>query len=140
MNIKEQMKKLIQSKKYEEYLNLCIEDRISCLVAAQELFSMYYRNMTNNAWINYNSKAKEAKSNKDEELEVQILEEAVYANVDTPGTYERLAMIYSKKKEMEKAYEICQKWFSSNYWFIPNTAKTGLKIYKRMRKLEEKLK
>jgi tetratricopeptide (TPR) repeat protein len=93
----------------------------------------------NDPWLSFNNKAQEARENGKEDLEVCILEEAVENNVDTPGTYERLAVIYSKRKEFQKAYEVCEKWFSSIFWKIPNEATTSLKLLDRLEKLEVKI-
>ena len=153
------MNEFIEKKNYEEYLNLCIDKRIQCLLLAQKMFPAYYNNETLeeawesytsktketnpsnkvDAWEQYNSKAEEAKAEKNVEKEISILEDAIESLVDTPWTYDRLAMLYMKEKKYKEAFNVCELWFNSDYWKIPNMAKGSLKILKRFDKLKTKI-
>jgi Tfp pilus assembly protein PilF len=93
----------------------------------------------NDAWLKYNVRAEHAREAGQQEMELAILEQAVAAGVDTPGTYERLAVLLGKRNEYTRAYEVCQKWFSTDYWKIPNAATTSLKLLERMEKLKTRL-
>ncbi len=87
---------------------------------------------------NYTMQAIEAKSIKNENEEIKYLEKAIENNVREPYAYDRLSTIYSKLKQFDKAYNICNQWFTSGLWKIPNMATTSLKILKRMEKLSNK--
>ncbi len=143
-DVRKRMEKSLQEDRRRDYLRFCKDNYTAAVLAAQELFPEYYKNMlkrrnsSNDPWLKFNSKAQDARENRNEDLEVSILEEAVENNVDTPGIYERLAVIYSKRKEFQKAYDVCEKWFSSIFWKIPNAATTSLKLLDRMEKLRAK--
>lgn len=136
------MKKLIEENKYEDYLNLCSENRFESLEAAKEMFNQYYNNLldNNNAWTDFNSKAEEARKNNNTEEEKRILKSAIDSKVDTPATYDRLALLLEKERNFEDAKKICEIWFDSLYWKIPNMAKGSLRILKRWKRLKQKVK
>lgn len=135
------MKKLIEENKYEDYLNFCSENRFESLEAAKEMFNQYYNNLVdnNNAWTDFNSKAEEARKNGNAEEEKRILKSAIDSKVDTPATYDRLALLLEKERNFEDAKKICEIWFDSLYWKIPNMAKGSLRILKRWKRLKQKV-
>lgn len=112
--------------------------------AAMIAFKSVYQKMdkidkSGNPWLKYNSKAEEYKKINDVDGEIELLEKAVAEEVYTPFTYERLAILYAKKKDYTSAYEVCKKWFNTDYWKIPNMLSGSLKLMDRMEKLESKL-
>lgn len=116
---------------YAEYVHL-----------AQNLFYDIYAeikqmDLEGNPWTKYNSIA--AESRNDEKAEIKILKEAVDNCVYTPGTYDRLAILYSKRKKYQKAYDVCKKWFELEFWKLPNTSGGSLRILNRMEKLKKRL-
>ncbi len=128
----------------ELYLVNCANKYVKYVEAAQVIFKDIYDKMYlfdqskgNPADINY--KAKELQKANELEMEIDLLQEAIYSEIYTPWTYERLAIIYSKQKEFEKAYKICMKWFELDYWKLPNTSDGSLRILKRINALEKKL-
>ena len=133
----EKMKKEMKENR-RQYLENCKNNYTEYIMAAQKLFPEYYKNI-NDLGFKYNQISQDLKAKGDVAGEKAILEEAISKNVDTPYTYNRLAVIYSKEKEYRKAYEVCKKWFVSIYWKIPNMASTTLKILDRMEKLKKKL-
>ena len=64
---------------------------------------------------------------------------AINNKIDVLYVYDRLAALYSKEKDFQKAYKVCKKWFDSIYWKIPNCANGSIKILDRMERLESKL-
>jgi hypothetical protein len=129
----------------KKYLQNCRNNYSEYVTAAQQLFADTYDKMEKvdakgDPWTKYNSKAEQLKKNKDIEGEITLLEKAVSDNVYTPATYERLAILYSKKKGNQAAYNICKKWFDTDYWKIPNMASGSIRLLERMEKLEEKIK
>lgn len=133
---------MIKENNYENYLKYCIENRFESLEEAKEMFKQYYNNLldNNNAWTEFNSKAEEARKNGNTEEEKRILKSAIDAKVDTPATYDRLALLLEKEKNIEAAIKICEIWFNSLYWKIPNMAKGSLRILKRWNRLKKKVK
>ena len=137
----EKIKKDIEEDK-RTYLQNCKEHYSEYIEVAQILFKKYYDipSRKQDSWYeNFTEKALEAKQNKETETEKQILEMAIDDKIDAPYVYNRLAVLYSKEKDLKKAYEVCKKWFNSIYWKIPNMVTTTLKILDRMEKLEKKL-
>ena len=136
-----QVKKEIATdkKKYFENCRLNYSEYTSIAI---ELFSGIYTKMeemdkTGDPWTKYNSKASKIKN--DEDAEIEILEKAVANKVYTPGTYNRLAVLYGKKKDYKSAYLVCDKWFKLDFWKLPNTARGSLNLLERMEKLEKKI-
>lgn len=128
----------------ELYLTNCKSSYSLYLFAAQKLFKGVYTQLEKikpgqDAYSLYNSKSEKLKRKKDFEAEQAVLEKAVQNLVETPGTYERLAILYSKNKRYNDAYSVCKKWFETDYWKLPNTATTSLKILRRRKRLENKL-
>lgn len=128
----------------KEYLINCKKNYTEYVTIAQQLFKESYLKMqifdsNGDAWTKYNSKAEEFKKNGNEIKETEILEKGIKDEIYTPSTYERLAIIYSSRKEFDKALEVCQKWFKSPYWFIPNMSSTSLRLYKMKLSLEKKI-
>ena len=122
------------------YLENCKNNYTEYVTAAQILFPDYYSSL--NRFDSLSPLVQEsivAKGNSNTDLELNLLERLTDLNVDVPYVYERLAIIYSRMKEYKKAQTICQKWFSSIYWKIPNMSTGSLKLYKRLQKLNSKL-
>ncbi len=136
-----QVKKEIETDR-KKYFENCRLNYSAYTSIAIKLFSDIYKNMEEmdklgDPWTKYNSKASEIK--KDIDSEIEILENAVADKVYTPGTYNRLAVLYGKKKDYKSAYLVCKKWFELDYWKLPNTAGGSLNILERMEKLEKKI-
>ena len=127
------------------YLENCKNNYSEYVEAAQILFEEYYKSMLKlldekkDPYTLYVSKAIKCKEEEDIEGERKYLTLAVENNADTTYAYERLAILYSKEKDYQEAYNICKKWFDSLYWKIPNMASTSLSLLNRMEKLEGKL-
>jgi Tfp pilus assembly protein PilF len=127
------------------YLENCKNNYSEYVEAAQILFEEYYKSMLKlldekkDPYTLYISKAIKCKEEKDMDREKKYLKLAIENNADTPYAYERLAILYSKEKNYQEAYNICKKWFDSLYWKIPNMASTSLRLLDRMEKLEGKL-
>ena len=127
------------------YLQNCRDNYSEYVATAQKLFPETYDKMEKidakgDPWTKYNSRAQQYKKDKDVSGEIAILEKAVADKVYTPATYERLAILYGKKKDIQAAYDICKKWFDSDYWKIPNMATGSIRLLERMEKLEGKIK
>ena len=127
----------------KEYLENCLNNYSDYLKVAQKLFKESYIKMQlfdseGDPWLRFNSKAEEFRKINDLNKEIELLELAIKKGIYTPYTYERLAIIYSKNKELQKAYRVCKNWFDSPFWMIPNMASTSLKLFERMKKLESK--
>jgi len=136
----EKIKKEIKEDK-RTYLQNCKEHYSEYVEVARILFKEYYDISLGKggSWYKtFTEKALKAKQNKETETEKQILEMAIDDKIDAPYVYDRLAVLYSKEKDFQKAYAVCKKWFNSIYWKIPNMATTSLKILDRMEKLENK--
>ena len=144
----------ISNERLEEIKNEALTDKKKYILnlknskeyseAAMIIFSSVYKKMDNvdkfgNPWLKYNSKSEEFKKNNDIDGEIELLEKAIAEDVYTPFTYERLAILYSKKKDYNSAYIVCKKWFNTDFWKIPNMLSGSLKLMDRMEKLESKL-
>jgi hypothetical protein len=142
---KRYMVQALEENRRRDYLRFCKENYTTAVSVGQVLFPAYYKQMRqqldtgDDAWHKYNSKAEQAREAGQTDTELAILAQAVDAGVDTPGTYERLAVLLGKQKEHQKAYEVCRKWFSGDYWKIPNAATTSLRLLERMEKLKTRL-
>lgn len=128
-----------------KYLNNCKEHYFEYVTIAQKLFASIYKRMEKidkkgDPWTKYNAYAQELQKEQDTEGEISLLEEAINEEVYTPSSYERLAILYSKKKDFNAAYIICKKWFETDYWKIPNMATGSLTLLDRIEKLEARMK
>jgi hypothetical protein len=88
--------------------------------------------------FHYNLKSLEYKKEKNLDSEINLLLMAVGGDIYTPYSYERLAILYTKKKDYTAAFEICKRWFDSEYWMIPNVSSGSLRILNRLEKLKLK--
>ena len=126
------------------YLINCKNNYSEYISIAQELFKESYLKIQifdskGDAWTKYNSKAEEFKKKGNEVKEIEILENGIHNEIYTPGTYERLAIIYITRKEFDKALDVCRKWFNSPFWFLPNGATTSLRLFETKENLEKKI-
>ncbi len=127
------------------YLENCKNNYSNYVEAAQILFKDYYESMLKLLderkvpYTLYISKAIKCKEEKDMDGEKEYLGLAIKNNADVPYAYERLSILYSKEKNYQEAYNICNKWFDSLYWKIPNMASTSLRLLDRIESLEGKL-
>ena len=139
------MEQALREDRKADYLRYCKDHYADAVSIAQKLFPQYYRGLAarvssgDDSWNEFGSRADSARRSGQEEDEVRILQQAVDANVDTPGTYERLCVLLSKRKEYREALSVCEKWFSGDLWKIPNSATTSLRLLERMEKLKTKL-
>ena len=129
------MKREIRGEKRVYLENCNIDPRY--IDAAQILFEKYYKRFAELAdrGQKYNAKALEFKKKGDQKRERKMWERAVKKGVNTPGSYERLAIIYEKEKDYQKALEVCKKWFNSPHWKIPNMSTTSLRLLDRLERL-----
>ena len=135
-------KEIYEDKK--QYLINCKDNYSEYINVAQKLFPDVYKRMheidkKGDPWNKYNSKAEKFKKDKNIIEEIKILNKAVTDKVYTPGTYERLAILYGKNKDYESAYDVCKKWFDLDYWKLPNSASTSIRLLERMEKLKLKI-
>lgn len=94
------------------YLENCKEHLSEYVEESKKIFREYYDLSLEKGdyWFKtFVEKALTARQNKEFEKEKNILEQAAKENVDAPYVYERLAIIYSKEKDLQKAYAICCK-------------------------------
>lgn len=87
---------------------------------------------------NYLTEVDNLRKEKNIEGEMELLKNAVKKRIYTPATYDRLAMLYEKNKDLEKAKNICLIWFETDYWKLPNTNRGTLRILNRLEKIEKK--
>ncbi len=128
----------------KKYLQNCRNNYAEYMMAAQHLFSETYKKMQKidergDPWTKYNLIATQLKKEGNTEQEIEILKKAVSENIYTPGTYRRLAILHEKNKDFKSAYNVCKKWFDSDYWKIPNMAVGSIWLLKKLEKLKEKL-
>ena len=128
------MIELMEQDHKREYLNLCIQHYAEAVEIIRELYPEYYQ-----SGDPFDSLYSEAMRNKGTEEEIRILETAIANNSVMPYCYERLAILYSKKKDYKRAYEVCMKWFDSGFWKIPNSSTSSLNLLDRLEKLERKI-
>lgn len=135
------MVELLQKDSKREYLYLCKQNYAEAVSIAQGLFPEYYK--TTGAGMDsfdgLYEKALETKEQGKTEEEILILENAVKNGTAMPYCYERLAILYSKQKNYQRAYEICMKWFNSVFWKLPNASTSSLRLLERLEKLREKV-
>lgn len=136
-NFISKIKKEIETDK-RTYLENCKKYRGEYIEAAIILFPEYYNNF-NDDYNLYIKKAIELKENKQYQDERKLLEKAISNKTSIPYAYKRLARILIKDAEPVKALDICNKWFNSIFWKIPNMATTSLNILDLKEKLESKL-
>jgi hypothetical protein len=124
----------------EVYLENCKNNYAEYLTAAQILFPDYYRSLNrSDSLLPIVQESIAAKENGEADLELSLLEKLIDLGIDIPYVYTRLAIIYSKVKEYNKAQAVCQKWFNSIYWKVPNMSTSSLELYRRWQKLNSKL-
>ena len=145
----------ISSKKIEEirseiennkkvYLENCRLNYSEYVDAAQILFPNTYNKMDSidkesQHLFDHVTKSLEHKKENNIEDEINELLKVVEQNNYTPYPYERLSILYSKKKDLHSSYKVCKKWFDSEYWMIPNMSTSSLRILYRLEKLKTKL-
>ena len=120
----------------EVYLTNCKNNYSEYVAAAQILFPTYYSlSYLENSFSQLVEASLESKKQGDLLSELKLLETLAEQNVGLPGVYDRLAILYVKVNEPKKAQSICEKWFDSDYWMIPNMASKSLKLLKRLKKI-----
>ena len=136
--------KEIESEVYgdtQKYLENCSRNYSEYISAAQKLFPNLYKEIElfekNYPLLEHLSDYEKAKINDDLESQIAVLKKGIENRIYTPATYDRLAKAYEKKKEIKLAYDVCVKWFETNYWKLPNTCKGSLRILKRLKRLEK---
>ncbi|MDD5510354.1 MAG: hypothetical protein PHI12_06075 [Dehalococcoidales bacterium] len=137
VSLKAKMIELMKQDRKREYLNLCIQDYAQAVSIIQGLYPELYR--SKDPFDSLYDKAMEKKKQGNTDDEIRILETAVADNSRMPYCYERLAILYSKAKDYKQAYEVCIKWFNSDFWKIPNSSTTSLRLLDRLEKLKAKI-
>ena len=126
----------------KEYFKNCSENYLEYVTAAQKLYPDVYAQMekydSEFDLSHYLSKIDRVRKRKDLAGEIELLKEGVDNNIYTPATYSSLAVKLEKNGHLEKALDICLKWFETDYWKLPNTWKGSLQILDRLEKLEKK--
>lgn len=125
------------------YLENCRQNYSEYVNAAFLLYPATYRKIEliekkKQHLFHYNLKSLDYKKGKEIDSEINILLKAVEEETYTPYSYERLAVLYSKKKNYTAAFNICKKWFDSEFWMIPNMSSGSLRILYRLEKLKLK--
>ncbi|MFC2008660.1 hypothetical protein ACFLUT_01235 [Chloroflexota bacterium] len=142
-SLRETMLKLVKQDRKQEYLMLCKSDYAAVCEAARSFADDgLWPELAGRAWDPFNAlldRAMVAKREGDSDEEMRALEAAIDAGTPVPYCYERLAIIWSKRRDYELAYETCCKWFDSGHWKAPQAATTSLKLLERMEKLRENL-
>ncbi len=87
----------------------------------------------------YASKAIECKVSKEKIGENENLIVVVRANIDGPYFYDRLAVLYLKEKDYQKAIDVCKKWAISKYGKDPRRQTRSRKILERLEKLKKNI-
>lgn len=136
--LRRMMVELINQERRLEYLTLCQANYMEAVNVAMSLVPQFYVNTTD-PFDDLQLESVKAKKAADTEAEIRILQAAIDAGTLTPGCYERLAILWSKLGDNEKAYQVCAKWFNSGRWKVPNCATTSLRLLDRIQKLEHKL-
>lgn len=124
------------------YLENCKRNYSQYVEVANILFKDYYEMSFNKAdeWYEvFTSKALSLQKEGKTEEEKEVLKSAIKNKIDTPYIYERLAHIYKKEGNTQEAYNVCNTWFDTGYWKIPNTATTSLAILNLMEKLKKNI-
>ena len=81
----------------------------------------------------------DASQTEDPAEQKKLCEEAVALGAQDPWPFGKLTSLLIKEKNYRDAHEICEKYFASGFWKSPQWADPGLKILRRMEKLERKL-
>jgi hypothetical protein len=129
----------------KKYLNNCFYKYKEYIEVALPLFKDVYEKMNKidkrgDTFSEYNLKATKLKEEKNYVGEIDILKEIIAKGEYAPFYYERMAILYSKIKDYQAAYQICKCFFETDYWKIPNMSNKTLKLLLRMENLEEKIK
>jgi len=123
-----------------EYLELCKRYYSQAVSIHQELFPEFYEEKyLVDPLDGLYAKAIKAGREGNMDEEIRILETAIANGSTIPGCYESLAILYSKAKKFEKAYEVCKKWFYYGFWKMPQASTTSLRLVDRLEKLKEKI-
>jgi hypothetical protein len=139
--LRTKMIELLKQDRKREYLNLCTQNYAEAVSTAQELFPEHYEKAGTgmDPFDSLYDKALETKERGNTEEEIRILRTAVQNGSAMPYCYERLAILYSKQKNYERAYEVCVKWFDAVFWKLPNASTSSLRLLDRLEKLREKV-
>lgn len=81
----------------------------------------------------------EASQSDSPEEKRQFLMKAIDLRATDPKPYEHLLGFFIKEKKYEKAHDVCESYFESESWKLPQYASTSLKILDKLQKLEHKL-
>jgi DNA polymerase III subunit epsilon len=123
-----------------EYLQLCKQHYSQAVSIHQELFPEFYgERCLTDPFDSLYTKAVQAKKEGNTDEEIRILETAIANDSTIPGCYESLAILYSKAKKYEKAYEVSKKWFDYGFWKMPQASTTSLRLLDRLEKLEQRI-
>jgi hypothetical protein len=124
----------------EQYLINCRSNYSEYIAAAKVLFPNYYKTMQQFTQLyTLTEKSLEFKRSGNLNSELQILEHVITKGIDTPYPYERISIIYAKFKDYRSSKKICETWFSTIFWKIPNMSSGSLRIFNRLKKLKSKL-
>jgi hypothetical protein len=134
--LRTKMIELMEQDRKREYLNFCIQNYTEAVEIIRGLYPEYYQ--SGDPFDSLCSEAMQNKELKRTEEEIRILETAIANNSIMPYCYERLAILYSKRRDYKRAYEVCTKWFVSGFWKIPNSSTSSLHLLDRLEKLERK--
>lgn len=139
--LRTKMIELLKRDRKREYLNLCTQNYAEAVSIAQELFPEQYQKAGTgmDPFDSLYDKALEAKERGNTEEEIRILKTAVHHGSAMPYCYERLVILYSKRKNYERAREVCVKWFDAVFWKLPNASTSSLRLLDRLEKLTEKV-
>jgi hypothetical protein len=137
----ERIKKEIEGD-LRKYLENCSENYEEYVVAVRNIHPELYQKIEtfdlNFNLSKYLLEIDNFRKEKDTEGEIKLLKNAVKMGIYTPATYDRLATIYEKNKELEKARNVCLIWFETDYWKLPNTNRGTLRILNKLEKIEKK--
>ena len=134
--LKAKMIELLEQDRKREYLELCNQNYAQAVFVAQELSPEFYGK--SDPFDSLYGEAMEKKKQRNTDEEIRILETAIANHSMMPYCYERLAILYSKAKSYNRAYDVCMKWFDSGFWKIPNSSTTSLHLLDRLEKLKKK--
>lgn len=81
----------------------------------------------------------EASQCEDPEEQKRLCHEAVSLGAREPWPFDRLAALYIKTKDYETAHRLCEEYFEGQVWTEPKWADAGLRILRRLEKLERRL-
>jgi len=145
MKLIELMTNYIHNKKYDEYCELCENNRLEAIECYKSINPDYYQNTIlnlhnpNSPYNTYIKKAEDLKNQGNSKDELELLEAAISNNIDTPGAYKRASVIYSKDKKYLEAITVIEKWFENGNWTIPNCTNMTKKLLLRMKMLKDKM-